>query len=58
MSSSRRRRAEMSVSKTSDEQWLTRWRGQGRAKQKPMTVAHVKMERAGLALQGSKRVTV
>lgn len=58
MSGSRRGRAEMSVSKTSDEQWLTGWRGQGRAQQKPMTVAHVKMEGAGLALQGSTRMTV
>lgn len=56
MPGSRRGRAEMSVSTTSDEQWLTGWRDQGRGQQKPMTVAHVKMEGAGLALQGSTRV--
>lgn len=58
MSGSRRAPVEMSVSKTSGEQWLTGWRGQGRAQQKPMIVAHVKMEGAGLALQGSMRMTV
>jgi len=52
MSGSRRGRAEMSVSKTSDEQWLTGWRGQGRAKQKPMAVTHVKMEWGGPCTAG------
>lgn len=43
---SRRAPAEMSVSTTSGEQWLTEWRVRAGPREKPMTVAHVKMEGA------------
>jgi hypothetical protein len=35
-----------------------RWRARAEHREKPMIVAHVKMEGAGLALQGSTRLTV